>query len=74
MNAYSRTYQIRFSDIDANRHVNNAAYIDAAGDMRYDFLKANGKKAVSMDMEGMLLDLAPANPSSPTRNFCKSSS
>jgi len=42
MNAYSRTYQIRFSDIDANRHVNNAVYIDAAGDVRYAFFAENG--------------------------------
>jgi acyl-CoA thioester hydrolase len=37
MNAYSRTYEIRWSDIDANGHVNYAAYIDATGDLRYRF-------------------------------------
>ena len=37
MNEYSRTYEIRWSDIDANGHVNYAAYIDAAGDLRYRF-------------------------------------
>jgi acyl-CoA thioester hydrolase len=42
MNPYSRPYQIRFSDIDANRHVNYAAYVDAAGDMRYQFFAENG--------------------------------
>ncbi|HMB22862.1 MAG: acyl-CoA thioesterase [Chloroflexota bacterium] len=130
MNTYSRTYQIRFSDIDANRHVNNAAYIDAAGDMRYqffaengfpperfeqlgvgvvytkitseflrevllgetvtvtfalaglsplgvrwkvhhDFLKSNGKKAVSMDMEGMLLDLSTRKPVQPNEELLR---
>lgn len=124
MNEYSRTYQIRFSDIDANRHVNNAAYIDAAGDMRYQFfaehgfqperfeqlgigivytkittqflrevllgetvtitfalaglsplgvrwkvhhdiLKSNGKRAVSIDMEGVILDLVTRKPVQP---------
>jgi acyl-CoA thioester hydrolase len=124
MNEYSRTYQIRFSDIDANRHVNNATYIDAAGDVRYQFFaengfppekfeqlgigavytkittqflrevllgetitvtfalaglspqgmlwkarhyifKSNGKKAVSIDMEGTNLDLATRKPVSP---------
>ena len=114
---YSKTYEIRFSDIDANRHVNYATYVDAAGDLRYrffteqgypperfvqlgispvytqitvqflremqlgetmmvtfavagispkgmrwrahhDILKSNGKKAATIDMEGMLLDLA----------------
>lgn len=117
MTAYSRPYEIRFSDIDANRHVNYAAYVDAAGDLRYrffaehgfpperfeqlgvgpvyttitthflrevrmgetvtvtfalaglsaqgarwkvhhDVIKSNGKKAASIDMEGVLLDLA----------------
>jgi len=37
MDAYSKTYEIRWSDIDANGHVNYAAYIDAAGDLRYRF-------------------------------------
>ena len=121
MNTYSKTYRIRFSDIDANRHVNNAVYIDAAGEIRYeffaengfpperfeqlgispvytkittqflrevllgetvtitftltglspqgmfwkvhhDFIKSNGKKAVSMDMEGTILDLTIRKP------------
>jgi acyl-CoA thioester hydrolase len=124
MNEYSRTYQIRFSDIDANRHVNNAVYVDAAGDVRYQFFaengfppekfeqlgigavytkittqfwrevlmgetvtvtfalaglspqgmfwkvrhniyKSNGKKAVSIDMEGTNLDLATRKPVPP---------
>jgi acyl-CoA thioester hydrolase len=130
MNTYSKTYQIRFSDIDANRHVNNAAYIDVAGDMRYqffaengfpperfeqlgmgivytkittqflrevllgetvtvtfalaglsprgvrwkvhhDFLKSNGKKAVSMDMEGTILDLATRKPIQPDEELMR---
>ena len=121
MNTYSKTYRIRFSDIDANRHVNNSVYIDAAGEVRYEFfaehgfpperferlgigpvytkittqflrevllgetititftltglsaqgmfwkvhhdiLKSNGKKAVSMDMEGTILDLTTRKP------------
>ena len=37
MNEYSRTYEIRWSDLDANGHVNYAAYINAAGDVRYHF-------------------------------------
>ena len=28
MNEYSRSYEIRFSDIDANRHVNHAVYVE----------------------------------------------
>ena len=42
MSDYSQTYVIRFSDIDANRHVNYAAYIDAAGDLRYRFFTEHG--------------------------------
>jgi acyl-CoA thioester hydrolase len=124
MTPYSRTYQIRFSDIDANRHVNYAVYVDLAGDMRYQFFgeygfpperfeqlgigpvytkittqflrevlqgetvtvsftlsglstqgmfwkvhhdifKSNGKKAVSIDMEGTILDLTARKPVAP---------
>ena len=42
MNEYSKTYEIRWSDIDANGHVNYAAYIDAAGDLRYQFFTEHG--------------------------------
>ena len=37
MTGYSKIYEIRWSDLDANGHVNYAAYIDAAGDLRYRF-------------------------------------
>lgn len=125
MSEYSKTYEIRWSDIDANSHVNYAAYIDAAGDLRYrfftehgfpparfeqlgvgpvytainarflrevrmgesvtityvlaglspqgarwkvhhDVLKSNGKKAVSIDLEGTILDPTTRKPVSPT--------
>ncbi|HEU0294125.1 MAG TPA: thioesterase family protein [Anaerolineales bacterium] len=125
MNEYARTYEIRFSDLDANGHVNYAAYIDAAGDLRYRFfaehdflpekftelgvgpvytaihaeffrevrmgesvtitfalsglslsgtrwkvhheiLKANGKKAVALDVEGVVLNLSTRRPALPT--------
>ena len=39
---YSGTYEIRWSDLDANGHVNYAAYIDAAGDLRYRFFSEHG--------------------------------
>ena len=42
MNEFSRVYEIRWSDIDANGHVNYAAYIDAAADLRYHFFIRNG--------------------------------
>jgi acyl-CoA thioester hydrolase len=125
MDPYSKNYEIRWSDIDANGHVNYAAYIDAAGDLRYHFftdhgfpperfeqlgvgpiytalhanflrevrmgeavtityalaglspkgarwkvhhdvLKSNGKKAVSIDLEGAILDLSTRRPALPT--------
>ncbi len=125
MDIYSRPYEIRFSDIDANQHVNYAAYIDAAADFRYrfftdhnfpperfaelgigpvytslhaeflrevrmgetvtitftlagisssgsrwrvrhDIFKANGKKAVSIDIEGTLLNMSTRKPALPT--------
>ena len=125
MNEYSKTYEIRWSDIDANGHVNYAAYIDAAGDLRYRFFtehgfpperfeqlgigpvytalhaeffrevrmgetvtityamsglspqgarwkvhhevfKANGKKAVRIDLEGTILDLSTRKAVPPT--------
>ena len=42
MDAYKSTYEIRWSDLDANGHVNYAAYIDAAGDLRYRFFIEHG--------------------------------
>ncbi len=124
MEAYSGKYEVRWSDLDANGHVNYAAYIDAAGDLRYrfftehgyppqkfvelgmgpiytaihaqflrevrlgetitimyvlsglspkggrwqvhhDVLKENGKKAVTIDLEGVILDLTSRKPALP---------
>ncbi len=125
MDAYSIPYQVRWTDIDANRHVRYSAYIDATAELRYrffaehnlppeafdnlgvgpvftsltatffrevrlgetltitylltglspqgirwkvqhDFLKANGKKAVSVSLEGTILDLNTRQPTIPT--------
>ena len=125
MDSYSGNYEIRWSDLDANGHVNYAVYIDAAGDLRYrffiehgfppvrftqlgigpvytalqarflrevrmsetitityslsglsprgaswkvhhDVLKSNGKKAVSLDLEGTILDLSTRKPVAPS--------
>ena len=122
---YSKTYEIRWSDLDTNGHVNYAVYIDAAGDLRYrlfiehDFppekfqelgigpiyttihaeffrevrmgetvtityalsglspsgarwrvhhkvLKSNRKKAVTLDIEGAILNLSTRKPVLPT--------
>jgi acyl-CoA thioester hydrolase len=128
MNEYSRTYEIRWSDLDANNHVNYSTYIDAAGDLRYrfftehgfppsrfaqlgvgptytsiraeflrevrmgetvtinfalaglsaqggrwkvhhDILKPNGKKAVTLELEGMILDLVTRKATLPTHEL-----
>jgi acyl-CoA thioester hydrolase len=125
MDAYSMTYEVRWTDIDANRHVRYSAYIDAAAEQRYrfftehnlppeafdkldvgpvyttltasfyrearlgetltikylltglspsgmrwkvrhDFLKSNGKKAVTVSLEGTILNLTTRQPSVPT--------
>ena len=125
MDSYSKAYEIRWSDLDANGHVNYASYIDATGDLRYrffiahnyplekfaelgigpiyttihaeflrevlmgetvtitytlaglspsggrwkahhDVLKSNGKKAVSIDLEGAILNLVTRKPALPT--------
>jgi len=122
---YSKTYEIRWSDLDANGHVNYAVYINAAGDVRYhffgehdfpperfqqlgigptytairaeflrevrlgetitiafalaglspqggrwkvhhDILKSNGKKAVHLEVEGVILDLTARKPTLPS--------
>ena len=42
MNPYSNTFKIRWSDLDANAHVNYAVYIDAAADLRYQFFIEHG--------------------------------
>jgi acyl-CoA thioester hydrolase len=124
METFSGTYEIRWSDLDANNHVNYAAYIDSAGDLRYrffilhgfpperfallgigpvytalqarflrevrmgetitityslaglsprgsswkvhhDVFKSNGKKAVSLDLEGTILNLSTRKPVAP---------
>jgi acyl-CoA thioester hydrolase len=125
MKAYSMPYEVRWTDIDANRHVRYSAYIDATAELRYrffaqhnlpseafenlgmgpvytsltanffrevrlgetltitylltglsplgfrwkvqhDFLKANGKKAVTVFLEGTILNLTTREPCAPT--------
>ncbi len=125
MEAYSLPYEVRWTDIDANRHVRYSAYIDAAAELRYrfltehnlppeafnklgaglvytslivnffrevflgetltvtylltglspqgirwkvqhDFLKANGKKAVTVALEGTMLNLSTRQPTVPS--------
>lgn len=42
METYSKAYEIRWADLDANGHVNYAAYIDATADLRYRFFTEHG--------------------------------
>jgi len=128
MEVYSLPYEVRWTDIDINRHVRYSAYIDAAAELRYhfltqhgfppnaldrlgfglvytsltinfyrevllgetlqitfclagmspqkirwkvrhDFLKANGKKAATMILEGSFLDMATRQPTIPAPEF-----
>jgi acyl-CoA thioester hydrolase len=125
LDTYSGTYNIRWTDLDANGHVNYSAFIDAAADLRYrfftecglppesflkagigavynalaaqflrevlvgdiisisytltglspkgihwkihhDIFKSNGKKAVMIDLEGVVLDLVNRKPTAPS--------
>jgi acyl-CoA thioester hydrolase len=42
MDSYSMNYNIRWADLDANGHVNYAAYIDATADLRYRYFAEHG--------------------------------
>lgn len=53
MDEYSKTYEIRFSDIDANRHVNYSAYVDSAGDLRYRFFAEHGYPPERLEQLGI---------------------
>jgi acyl-CoA thioester hydrolase len=53
MESYSFTYEIRWSDLDANGHVNYSAYIDAAGDLRFRFFIEHGFPAARFTKLGI---------------------
>ena len=53
MSEYSKTYEIRWSDLDANGHVNYAAYIDATGDLRFRFFAEHGFPHERFDQLGV---------------------
>ena len=53
MTEYSTTYEIRWSDLDANNHVNYAAYIDAAADLRYRFFTEHGFSPARFEQLGI---------------------
>jgi len=39
---YTKKFEIRWSDVDANRHLRNSAYIDFMSHTRMDFMMKNG--------------------------------
>lgn len=53
MPPYTSPYVIQSSDIDANGHVNYAAYIDAAGNVRYRFFAEHGSSPEKFAELGM---------------------
>ena len=52
MEAYSFPYEVRWTDIDINRHVRYSAYIDAAAELRYHFLTQHGFPPNALDRLG----------------------
>lgn len=53
MDAYSMTYEVRWADIDANRHVRYSAYIDAATELRYRFFNQYNMPPESFEKLGI---------------------
>jgi acyl-CoA thioesterase FadM len=53
MDAYSMTYEVRWTDIDANRHVRYSAYIDAAAELRYRFFTDHDLSPEAFDKLGV---------------------
>lgn len=49
MNAFERPIEIRWSDVDQNRHVRHSAYYDYGAYVRIQFLDAAGFDAKSME-------------------------
>src|SRR4030042_4508786 len=52
MEAYSIPYEVRWTDIDANRHVRYSAYVDAAAEMRFRFFTEHNLTAEAFDRLG----------------------
>lgn len=45
---YTKQFEIRWSDVDANRHLRNSAYIDYMSHTRMSFLMENGLDAIQL--------------------------
>ncbi len=53
METYSMPYEVRWTDIDANRHVRYSAYIDAAAELRYRFFTQHNLPPEAFDQLGV---------------------
>jgi acyl-CoA thioester hydrolase len=53
MDGFSALYEVRWTDINANRHVRYSAYVDAAAEMRYHFLSQTNFPPQEMERLGM---------------------
>lgn len=42
MNHYSKTFEVNWSDVDANRHMRNSAYLDYTTHVRFSYASAQG--------------------------------
>lgn len=49
---YSQPYRVRPADLDANGHVNYAAYFEAAASLRYGFFAEHGYSRASFSRSG----------------------
>lgn len=52
---YTKKFEIRWSDVDANRHLRNSAYIDYMSHTRMSYLKENGFEQKELEQH----DLGP---------------
>ncbi|PKA83058.1 acyl-CoA thioester hydrolase [Ulvibacter sp. MAR_2010_11] len=70
---YTKEFEIRWSDVDANRHVRNSAYIDFMSHTRMSFFMENGfgqRRLASMNLGPVALyehmyyfkEIFPGNP------------
>lgn len=50
---YTKEFEIRWSDIDANKHLANSAYINFMSHTRTDFLKTHGFSLMTLSKAGI---------------------
>jgi acyl-CoA thioester hydrolase len=50
---YTKDFQIRWSDLDANRHVANSSYVDLLSETRMSYLRENGFTQMKFEEHGI---------------------